>query len=537
MNNQSSIKSEPGSLSLHDVVSAFFRHKLLIFVTFVTVTSGTGVVTFFMPNEYESRMRILVKNTRTDVPITPERTNGASVAASESSVSENEINSEIELLTSKDLLTQVAAECDLARSEPSITQRLGLSEVPKTQAAKVEEAANRLAKDLIIEPVKKASIIELRYSSTSPALAARVLNKVQELYFAKHLHLHRPAGTYEFFKTQADQYEQQLRKAAKELSAFQQSNNVVSLAQQKELTVLKLSDAKARLMETEALLKDVNERVEKGQQQLKAIAPRVVTQRRALPNQYSAERLNTMLVELQNRRTQLLTKFRPDDRLVREIDQQMRTTRAALDKAVQETATEQSTDLNPLRQLVETDLSRARVEQAGAAGRRGSLAGQVQQYEGQLSRLEAITAEYENLHRQVKQAEENYGLYDKKQEEARITDALDQNKITNVSVAEAAVQAQIPTKPNRLLNLLLGLFLGASLSVGSVFLAEFSRETVTTPRELEALTGQPILASLPRDRSGQRELATELHNLTQSKVVPSLRAVQVAEVRSRASAT
>lgn len=519
MNNQSLIKTEQGNLSLRDAASVLFRHKLLICVTFLTVAIGTAIGSFLMPNEYESRMRILVKNTRSDVPITPERTNGANGATPGNSVSENEINSEIELLTSKDLLTQVAAECGLAKQGPSLSHRLGLREMPQTHAGQVEEAANRLAKDLAIEPVKKANIIEVKYSSTSPELAATVLRKIQELYFEKHLKLHRPAGTYEFFKTQADQYEQQLRDTEKHLSGFQQTNNVVSLVQQKELTVQKLSEAKAKLMETEALLKDVDERIGKGQQQLRAIEPRIVTQRRALPNQYSAERLNTMLVELQNRRTQLLTKFRSDDRLVREVDSQIRTTKAALEKASGETATEQSTDLNPLRQTLEAELSRARVDQAGAFGRRAILAGQVQQYESQLSRLEGITAEFEDLTRQVKQSQESFALYSKKQEEARITDELDQNKITNVSVAEAPVAAQLPSKPNRLVNLLLGVFLGALLSVGSVFLAEFFRDTMTTPRELEALTGKPILASIPKHRFGRKTLIVEEKRLSQPKPV------------------
>jgi uncharacterized protein involved in exopolysaccharide biosynthesis len=258
-----------------------------------------------------------------------------------------------------------------------------------------------------------------------------------------------------------------------------------------------MTEAKSKLLETEAFLREVTDRIAKGQQQMETLAPRVVTQSRALPNQYSAERLNTLVVELQNRRTQLLTKFRADDRLVKEVDQQLRNTRAALDRASKETATEQSTDLNPLRQTLETELARGRVDQAGASGRREMLAGQVKQYEAQLSRLEGITAEYEDLNRQVKESADNYELYKKKEEEARITDELDQNKITNVSVAEAPVQPQLPVKPNRPLNLILGVFLGALLSLGSVVIAEFMRDTVLTPRELEMLTGRSVLASLP----------------------------------------
>jgi uncharacterized protein involved in exopolysaccharide biosynthesis len=316
--------------------------------------------------------------------------------------------------------------------------------------------------------------------------------------------------------------------------------NVVSLTQQKDQTVQKLTEAKSKLLETETFLREVSDRIAKGQQQLETLAPRVVTQSRALPNQYSVERMNTLIVELQNRRTQLLTKFRSDDRLVKEVDQQLRNTRAALDKASKETATEQSTDLNPLRQSLETELARGRVDQAGAAGRREMLAGQVKQYEAQLSRLEGITAEYEDLARQKKESADNYQLYKKKEEEARITNELDQSKITNVSVAEAPVQSQLPVKPNRPLNMILGVFLGVLLSIGSVVIAEFLRDTVLTPRELEKLTGERVLASLPNtgrtrrvvefveSKAAEREVFEPLpfvskHKLSQPKFVEDSR--------------
>jgi uncharacterized protein involved in exopolysaccharide biosynthesis len=498
------------NISTRDVAGVIFRHKLLICLTFLTVVIGTAVVTFLTPNQYEARMKILVKNTRTDVPITPERTNGMNGAPPEAEASETQINSEIALLTSKDLLTQVATECGLSAKQPSTLQRLGLKDSPQNSEGRVEEAADRLAKSLSIEPVKKASLIEITYTSESPEKAAQVLGKIRDLYLEKHVKLHRPPGTFEFFKNQAEQYEKQLQDSEKEFSTFQKSMEAVSLNQQKEQTVLKVGDARGRMLETESLLREVTGKIERLEQQLKTVQPRIVTQSRALPNQYSAERLNTMIVELQNRRTQLLTKFRPEDRLVKEIDQQIATTRAALQKAVRETAVEQATDLNPLRQTLESELARARVDEAGARGRLQTLVSQLKQYEAQLIRLEGMTAQYEDMARKVKQADENFQLYNKKQEEARIADELDQNKITNVSIAEAPVQPQMPSKPNRPLNLVLGLFLGLLLSAGSVVTVELLRETVSTPRELEAFTGAPVLAALPRDRKGaQRSLIVE----------------------------
>src|SRR6185436_16233365 len=73
----------------------------------------------------------------------------------------------------------------------------------------------------------------------------------------------------------------------------------------------------------------------------------------------------------------------------------------------------------------------------------------------------------------------------------------DRQKITNVSIAEAATVPQLPSSPNRLLNLLLGVVLAAFLSLGSVFSAEMLSDAVDTPRQLEALTGAMVLATVP----------------------------------------
>src|SRR5437899_10993127 len=121
--------------------------------------------------------------------------------------------------------------------------------------------------------------------------------------------------------------------------------------------------------------------------------------------------------------------FRPDDRLVREIDDQIRNTREALSHAEGKTAVEEATDLNPLRQMLETELSRARLDQTGARARHDTLSGQLQQYEAALKKLESDTGEHHDLKREVKRAEDNYQLHAKKREDARIHDELDGQKV------------------------------------------------------------------------------------------------------------
>src|SRR5258708_34659830 len=64
--------------------------------------------------------------------------------------------------------------------------------------------------------------------------------------------------------------------------------------------------------------------------------------------------------------------------------------------------------------------------------------------------------------------------------------------ITNVSIAEAPAVSQIPSSPNRPLNLVLGVFVAALLSLGTVFSAEMLGDTIHSPRQLEALTGATV---------------------------------------------
>src|SRR5437016_13134369 len=90
------------SISLRDGASALFRRKTLVLLTFLTVIAGTALVTFLLPDKYESRMKILVKNQRVDVAITPEAAVGAPAAAAGTEVSESQINPDIERLTSND---------------------------------------------------------------------------------------------------------------------------------------------------------------------------------------------------------------------------------------------------------------------------------------------------------------------------------------------------------------------------------------------------------------------------------------------------
>ena len=100
--------------------------------------------------------------------------------------------------------------------------------------------------------------------------------------------------------------------------------------------------------------------------------------------------------------------------------------------------------------------------------------------------------------RAAKANEENYLLYLRKQEEARISDALDRQRISNVSVAEAAT---VPFKPQRgrILFVILGMLFASLVSVMVGFVAEHWDPSFRTPQEVQDFLGSPVLAAFPKN--------------------------------------
>ena len=91
--------------SLRDLYYVLFRHrrKTLIFFAAVVVTVAVG--TFLMPETYRSEAKLLVRLGRESVSLDPTATTGQVVNIGQSR--ENEINSEMEILKSRELAEKV----------------------------------------------------------------------------------------------------------------------------------------------------------------------------------------------------------------------------------------------------------------------------------------------------------------------------------------------------------------------------------------------------------------------------------------------
>src|ERR1700761_7665020 len=97
-------------VTLRDLTAVAFRHRRLISITFLGILSGAILIAVLQPNRYEAALKILVKKDRVDTVVTPDANQAAPLSGL---VTEEELNSEVVLLKSADLLEQIVVACNL----------------------------------------------------------------------------------------------------------------------------------------------------------------------------------------------------------------------------------------------------------------------------------------------------------------------------------------------------------------------------------------------------------------------------------------
>jgi uncharacterized protein involved in exopolysaccharide biosynthesis len=482
---------ERQSVTLRDLLSVGFRQRRLMINTFLGILSLAVILACVMPKKYQSEMKILVRHERADTVVTPDREQPMQLRTE---VSEEELQSEAELLRSRDLLTKVVVACGLeGTGDHSLLNVIGHKDDEQ-----ISRAVVKLENGLTVQPIKLTNLISVKYSAKDPQLAARVLNTLASLYLEKHLAIHRAPGEFEFFHQQAEQYRTALINAETKLTNFSREQGVVNPALQKEISVRKLAEVEADLKTTRTSIAETSERIRKLEAQLGTLPNRQTTQVRTADNPQLMERMKSTLLELELKRTDLLTKFEPTYRPVQEVEQQIAQTRAAIEAAEKAPLRDEITDRDPTYDALKSELAKAQTNLAGLEARATATASLVRTYKTESAQLDSKEVLHQDMLRAAKADEENYMLYLRKQEEARISDALDRQRISNVVVAEPAA-VPFTAQSRWLFVLMLGGLLAAVSSVVLAFAVDYWDPSFRTPEEVESLLGSPVVAAIPRD--------------------------------------
>jgi uncharacterized protein involved in exopolysaccharide biosynthesis len=416
-------------------------------------------------------------------------------------VTEEEINSEVGLLQADGVLRQVVISCGLDKRKTLVGSVMESLFGPGDPEKRIAREVKKLGSDLKIEPEKKSSLIDVSYKSKDPQLAAQVLRALTDAYLREHFAAHTAPGQVQFFDQEVQRYKKELDDAEAVAKQFSEQENGVAPQVDRDITLQKLGEFNLTLQQARADMAEAAERVRTLEKQAGTTPARLTTAQRNSDDAPVLQGLKNTLMNLEIKRTELLTKYQPTYPLVQEVDKQIAETQSSIATEESQPIKEQTTDVNPTYAWVDEELAKAKAQYSGLQARVEAQQAMVAKYEAKIHDLERKQLIQQDVQRALKASEQNYLLYLQKREQARMTEALDTTRIANVAVAQPASVPLLPWNP-RWLMALIGMVLSTMLAGGGLYLRERRDPSFRTPEEVAADLPIPLLAAVPQRFNG-----------------------------------
>ncbi|MBW2048182.1 MAG: GumC family protein [Deltaproteobacteria bacterium] len=483
--------------SLRDFLYVVFKRKTGILIFFCATVFAVTLGTYLWKPTYEATSQVLVKIGRENVYM-PARGDVSPVVRIDR---EEQLNSEIQILKGRSLIEEVVNSIgptviykDLTVKETGI---VGAAAEANKQEMLVNEATHSLQKSLEVRGIKKSNVIEVSFKHNNPKMAALVVNKLVKLFLDRHLEVHKNPHSYRFFKEQSEIYKKRLVKAEQRLEALKADHDITSLEEERRLYLAQQGDLKNDLNRTVVQEAETKNRVIQIRRQLAATSKVITQEREVVTNPYLINTLEARLVELELKEKELLGKYTEGNRLVRNVRAEIEMVRKKLKDQEGKDYGKTLFGPNVVHQRLQEELFRNEADLTALRAKKKALTSQLAEYREKLEKLNAIEMELNQLKNQLALDQENYGLYLKKFEESRISNAMDEEKIANIRVLEPAVPPLRPVSPKKRLNLALGVFLGMFGGLFLAFLMEYLDDSLDRPEDVEEHLRLPVLVSIP----------------------------------------
>ncbi len=394
------------------------------------------------------------------------------------------------LLKSRALAEAVVRDLRLADNEAFLTGfgQGDPAELPQQREIRERMAAGIVMRNTDVVPVRLSSVVDVRYTSPNPQLAAQVANAIADNFIQFNLSRRYEANSYarNFLQNQLGQVRQRLEDSERRAVGYAAQNQIINVAptrtgpegqSQAEQSLVTnsltaannaLNDARAARIAAESRVRQATGGADPAEALQNSTVNALRQERAALRAQYERQ----------------LSDFGPEYPAVRAAAAQL----AELDRQV-------AAETGRIRGSVSGDLSR-RYQEALRTER--ELAQQVEQLKAGAIDLRRRSIQYNIFQRDV---DTNRALYDallQRYKEIGIAGGVGTN---NVSIVDRALVPGSPFSPDIRLNILLSLLIGIVLGAGAALLLEQLDESAILPEDFQNKLGVPLLGSVPAIRN------------------------------------
>ena len=470
---------------LRQAITAIFKRWRLVALLIVTTVVPFNFFNFVIRQpSYVARAMIMITKDRGYVEVSPlEREHAVDQLPNEMMV-----NSEIQLLRSRDLIRQLHDELDTQ----SATNPEGAFPVPSVVQLEQRIAALRRP---------QSNVVEVSYRSADPDFAIHVVNTLVDLYEKQHISTHKAAGALQFFDKETQAAKENFVQADLELERFDATNGLTSVATEKDNMMRQRAQLEADLRRTEAQVTELTTKVAAYEAELEYIPEQEAVETEMVPNPLLGY-LRQNVARLEMERERLLQLYTPQHRLVVDVETELAAIKSQLAGQEGTVIGRKKMSQTPTRRRLQEELLTSQAELGALEARRAMLAERITDYEGRIRVLHAKHYEVMRLRRDREEAKNNYDAVLGKLNEAKISEAMDLAGLSNISVIESAAGPLAREADYRLVTLALTSFLALLLGISAAVLLELINPVMNSDLDVRHHLDLPVLAAIPASAGG-----------------------------------
>ena len=428
------------------------RWLLMVSVAGVVVAAAV-VVSLLLPKQYTASVSIVVDAKAVD-PIT-----GIPVQAM---LIPSFMATQVDIITSDRVATRVI-------------KSLKLDQVPQFREQWQESTQGRgsfnkwlgdtIVKKLDVKPSRESNVLNLDFTWPDASASALLANAFAQAYLDTTVELRvEPAKQYASFFTERTKIaREELETAQKKLSDFQRENGIIATDERLDVETNRLNELSSQLVAIQSL------RMDSASRQTQASNKESMAE--VLQNPLVSG-LKSDLARLETRRDEL------SKRLGKNHPEYLRT----------------ESEIIATKEKVEAEIAKV-VSSIGTSNRvnvqrESDLRNALENQKKKVLELKQQRDEVAVLQNDVNNAQRNFDTITQRLTQ---TSLESQTQQTNVAILNSAVEPIVHSSPKTLRNLLIAIFLGTLLGVGTALLLELLDKRVRGAQDMQELLGLPVL--------------------------------------------
>jgi tyrosine-protein kinase Etk/Wzc len=479
-------------IQLKDYLIIVLNYKWLILSVFLLISIATAIYTFRLPKIYEASSMVMI-----------EKKSSSDMFMLGGSIGPTTLNNTKEIIKSRPISEIVFKMLKRNKDYKNFPIR------------ESKDPIHFLMDGIKVDSKRETDILTLKFDSTNPEEAKFIVNAFAKAIVQKKTEYARVelSNIRQFLEDQVSTIKRRLQNSEEDLRTYKVEHGISILSEETRNLIEKSSDMEANLKAAETEYQVAEKKYIYLKNELSK-QDSLLGDVNSILNSPLLEKLRSEVVDTQTRLSKLLTKqnYTESHPEIISLTKELERAKKNLKKEIVKNVAVKTGSADPLvyRSELIKDIAVTETDVTVSKAKYISLKEAVKDYQDKINLLPDTELDLARRQRAFQMNEKIYGMMVEKYEDAKIAE---QGKMGNIRIIEEAITPEKPIKPNKKMNILIGLVLGMGFGLGLAFLIHSLDNRIHTLDDVEKNINYPVVGTIPKIEIDEEEYKKRLEKI------------------------